>query len=49
MENNIVKEVIVEFEGTSTCRKMIRFDNDVDFENPSEELKNLLLEQKKLN
>ena len=42
MENNIVKEVIVEFEGTSTCRKMIRFDNDVDFENPSEELKELL-------
>ena len=47
MENNKTKEVIVEFVGTTTetVKKKIRFEEDVDFENPSEELKNLLLDE----
>ena len=38
------KEVIVEFEGTTTetVKKKIRFEEDVDFENPSKDLKDLL-------
>ena len=41
------KEVIVEFEGTTTeiVKKKIRFEEDVDFENPSEDLKKLLFKE----
>ena len=46
METNTKKEVVIEFFGTTTetrNRKVkIRFEDDIDFENPSEELKDLL-------
>jgi hypothetical protein len=46
MGTNTDREVIVEFEGTTTetVKKKIRFEEDVDFENPSEELKDLLFD-----
>ena len=47
MENNKTREVVVEFVGTTTetVKKKIRFDEDVDFENPSQGLKNLLFDE----
>ena len=46
MGTNTDREVIVEFVGTTTetVKKKIRFEEDVDFENPSEELKDLLFD-----
>ena len=47
MENNKTREVVVEFVGTTTetVKKKIRVDEDVDFENPSQGLKNLLFDE----
>ena len=47
MGTNTDREVIVEFVGTTTetVKKKIRFEEDVDFENPSEDLKDLLFKE----
>ena len=46
-KTHICREVIVEFVGTTTetVKKKIRFEEDVDFENPSEDLKDLLFKE----
>lgn len=45
--NQNTKEVVIEFveNTTTTVRKKVRFDENVDFENPSEDLQELLVDK----